>query len=89
METKITATELAKNLSDVLNRINYRGERFIIERNGERLASLGPAGATPGMTVTEFLERLLDVPWPDDDFGRDLEAIQASQPKAVLPEWRP
>ena len=36
METRITPTELARSLSDVLNRVRYRGERFRIERNGEQ-----------------------------------------------------
>jgi prevent-host-death family protein len=40
--TRITATELARNLSDVLNRVRYRGESFEIVRNGEIVAELRP-----------------------------------------------
>jgi antitoxin (DNA-binding transcriptional repressor) of toxin-antitoxin stability system len=87
VETAITATELAKNLSDILNRIRYRGERFVVQRNGEPVASLGPVGAARGFTVAEFLELLRRIDWPDEGFADDLEAIQASQPKAKFPEW--
>jgi antitoxin (DNA-binding transcriptional repressor) of toxin-antitoxin stability system len=89
METKITATELAKNLSDILNRIRYRGERFVVERNGEPVASLAPISAPPGITVQEFLDRLGHLELPGDGFADDLEAIQAAQPKAEFPEWPP
>lgn len=84
METTITATELAKNLSDVLNRIRYRGERFVIERDGEPLASLAPVKAANGITVNELFELLRRVGLPDEGFADDLEAIQSEQPKAYM-----
>ncbi len=87
METKITATELAKNPSDVLNRVRYRGERFLVERNGDPVASLGPVDAARGITVAEFFDRLRTMNWPDEGFADDLKAIQASQPKSEFPEW--
>jgi antitoxin (DNA-binding transcriptional repressor) of toxin-antitoxin stability system len=87
METRITETELAKDLSDVLNRISDRGERFVVERNGEPIATLAPAHVPRGMTVAELFEFLRTLPRPDDKFADDLEAIQAEQPKPKLPEW--
>ena len=87
METKIRATELAKNLSDVLNRVRYRGERFVIERNGEPVAALLPGAAARGITVDELEARLGDLALPRDGFADDLEAIQAAQPKAEFLEW--
>jgi antitoxin (DNA-binding transcriptional repressor) of toxin-antitoxin stability system len=87
MERRISATELAKNLSDVLSRIRYRGERFVVERNGEPVASLGPVGAAPGITVAELFERLRTISRPDERFTDDLETIQASQPRVEFPEW--
>ena len=86
METRITATELAKSLSDVLNRVRYRGEKFVIERNGEPIATLAPA-APVGITMQELAALLADLPRPDEGFADDLEAIQASQPRASIPEW--
>lgn len=79
METTITATELSRRLSDVLNRVKYRGERFIIERNGEVVATLAPVGGPPGITVDEFIAQVGDLRMPGDGFADDLEAIQAAQ----------
>lgn len=86
-ETKITATQLAKNLSDVLNRIRYRGERFVVERNGEPVASLGPVTSPRGITASELVALVGDLEMPGDGFADDLEAIQAAQPPAETSEW--
>ncbi len=80
MENKITATDLAKSLSDVLNRIRHRGEQFIIECNGEPVATLAPANAVAGITLREVAARLGDHSLPGEGFAEDLEAVQSSQP---------
>jgi antitoxin (DNA-binding transcriptional repressor) of toxin-antitoxin stability system len=87
METTITATELAKRLSDVLNRVKYRGERFVVQRNGETIATIAPANDQPGITVRELIERIGDLRSPGEGFADDLEAVQASQEPARMPEW--
>ena len=86
MDQKITATQLAKSLSDVLNRVKYRGERFIIERNGEPIATLAPT-APRGVTLNELIAVLGDWHPPGDGYADDLEWAQANQGKAVFPEW--
>ena len=87
METRITATQLAKSLSDVLNRVLYRHEKFLIERGGALVATLAPAGPITGLNLEQLAARLRDIPMPGDGFADDLEAIQASQPLAVSPAW--
>jgi prevent-host-death family protein len=72
METRITATELARNLSDILNRVRYKGERFRIVRNGDILAVIEPAAAPPARTFEELAERLGNLYMPEG-FARDLE----------------
>ncbi len=87
MERTITATEFARTLSDVLNRVRYRGERFVIERNGEPIAALSPAGPMSGITLRELAARLGTLRLPGDGFADDLAAAQASQPSANVPTW--
>ena len=88
VEYRITATELAKGLSDFLNRVRYRGERFVVERGGEPVALLEPVGAIPGITLRDLVDRMRDLSVPDEDFAEDLEEIQSSQPPAGNPGWR-
>jgi len=57
VETTITATELARNLSDILNRVRYRGESFRVERNGEVVAEIRPGAGVQVSTVADFRRR--------------------------------
>jgi prevent-host-death family protein len=91
MEHTVTATELARRLSDVLNRVRYRGERFVVERNGEPVAVLAPArpAAPPAPpTLRELVARLGDLALPGDGYAADLEAAQlAGQTAPEPPAW--
>ncbi len=87
MDTRITATELALSLSDVLNRVRYKGEHFTVERNGEPVATIEPVEPPKQITLGEFLEIWKTLPKPDPEYWDELEQIQASQPKAEFPEW--
>lgn len=85
--TEVSATELAKGLSDILNRVRYRGERFIVLRNGEPVATIGPPGLTEAPTIAELAERLRDVPVPHDGFGDALADVKANQPTVKVISW--
>ena len=56
MNTKISATELARSLSDILSGVRYKGDSFVVERNGQAVARLEPVGPVSGITA-----RLTDV----------------------------
>jgi antitoxin (DNA-binding transcriptional repressor) of toxin-antitoxin stability system len=90
METTITATELARNLSDILNRVRYRGERFRIERNGEVVATLQPTPPRRVTTLGGLIELMDSLPEPDEDFWKDVEEAHRQMNVPVpLPEWSP
>jgi len=76
---KISATEAARNLSDILNRVRYRGERFTVIRGGEEVAEIVPAKRSAGVTLLDLRRALASLPAPDDDFAADLERIRAGQ----------
>jgi prevent-host-death family protein len=84
--TRITATELARNLSDVLNRARYKGETFIVERNGEPVAKIEPTGK-PGITLEELADLLRGLPLLDDKFANDLDTARSILRDPVLPRW--
>lgn len=86
METRVTATELARNLSDILNRVRYKGESFIIERNGEDIASIHPQGQH-GITMKQLATAMANIPLLDEDFEKDLEAARSILREPELPEW--
>jgi prevent-host-death family protein len=72
----MTATEVARNFSDVLNRVTD-GEEIEITRNGAVVAVL--ARRRPqALSAERFRELLESAPPVDDDFARDLREIRAS-----------
>jgi prevent-host-death family protein len=76
MNTTVSATELRMNLSDILNRVHYRGERFTVARNGEPIAVLGPADAPSRVTLRDLAAQIGDIPLPDAGFADDVEAMR-------------
>lgn len=84
MESKITSTVVARRLSDLLNRVRYRGERFVIVRGGEAIADLTPHLRPQKVRFADLVEAIRHTTPVDDALVEDLEAIQADQP--ALPE---
>lgn len=78
MTIRVSATELVRNLGDVLGRIRYRGESFLVERNGEPVAQIVPVIERPTARLAEVVAGwTAEVP-PDPDFARALEEVDAS-----------
>jgi antitoxin (DNA-binding transcriptional repressor) of toxin-antitoxin stability system len=77
MKNTLTATELARNVGDILARVRYRGESFVIERNGRLVARIVPTGPVSAGTVRDGLSAWVAAAGGDSSFGDDLEAIDA------------
>jgi antitoxin (DNA-binding transcriptional repressor) of toxin-antitoxin stability system len=88
LETRITATELARNLSDILSRARYQRESFIVERNGEVVARIAPPSGK-AMTWGGFVKWWGEVPKPDPAFWDDVEEAHRlmNQPIEEPPSW--
>lgn len=77
MERRVAATELARRLGDILNRVRYQGETFVVERNGKAVARIVPM---PGAAAS--LRAALDA-WrsagePDPAFADDVARVGAA-----------
>jgi antitoxin (DNA-binding transcriptional repressor) of toxin-antitoxin stability system len=84
MEKTISATEAARNFSDLLNTVHFRGEKFVIEKNGKPFARISPIERPRKIAYLGDLETLLQMlPKLADDidaFSADLEEIAEHQP---------
>jgi antitoxin (DNA-binding transcriptional repressor) of toxin-antitoxin stability system len=77
---RITASELARKLGDILGRVRYRGEAFIIERHDVAIARLGPVPGTARATLRDLAVAWTSAP-ADASFGDDIErAGRADRP---------
>jgi antitoxin (DNA-binding transcriptional repressor) of toxin-antitoxin stability system len=84
--TRITATELARNLSDILNRVRYRGESFEVLRNGEVVAELRPSQAgRRAYTVADFLRDFGNKKIPEGLGAAIEDARKALRPELESP----
>jgi prevent-host-death family protein len=72
---KVSATEIARNFSDVVNRVRYRGEEFLIEKGGETVARLVPVEAPQPLGTVRDVVRLVEKLGSDPAFADELEAI--------------
>jgi antitoxin (DNA-binding transcriptional repressor) of toxin-antitoxin stability system len=86
---KISATEAARSFSDVVARVRYRGEEFVVEKGGEavcRISPVGPATADKS-TIGNLLQMLRDLPAIDDEYRKTVHAAIRKQGKLPRSPW--
>ena len=78
-ERRIIASELARTLGDVLGRVRFRQDVFVVERHGEPVATLAPLpGATHGASLKDALAAWTEEPPADPRFADDLDRVNAA-----------
>jgi prevent-host-death family protein len=78
VETLVSATELARKLGEYLARVRYRGESFVVEKNGKRVARVIPATAPEAVSVSRALAAWSAAGTGDSGFADDLERVGAA-----------
>jgi antitoxin (DNA-binding transcriptional repressor) of toxin-antitoxin stability system len=63
MESRITEAELAERLTEVIDRV-LKGEQFVVVREGEAVAVLGPTHPSLSTAVQEVADRLKSIAIP-------------------------
>ncbi len=82
----ISATDAARNFADVVNRVRYRGEEFVIEKGGEAVARLSPIGVPRAAGTVGDLMRLVEALGGDSGFADQLDEIIARDNQILGPE---
>ncbi len=75
MEHRISATELARTLGDVLARVRYRNDQFVVERNGAPIARVVPHERSPTTSLAEAFGAWRAAADPDPGLADDLELV--------------
>ena len=82
----LSVTDMARNFSEYINRVAYRGERFVLVRGGREVAELKPV--PKGRRLAELADLLKTssglTPSEADGFGRDLEDVRAEMNRAEV-----
>jgi antitoxin (DNA-binding transcriptional repressor) of toxin-antitoxin stability system len=74
---RMTATEVSRNFSSVLNRV-ASGEKIEIVRNGSPIAELRRTSRPRGISGPAFGALMESLPALDEDFARDVEEARRS-----------
>ena len=86
MKFHLSATQAVRQFSDLLNRVRYRGEEFVIERGGEPVCEIVPARPVT-RTVADLVRALRSIPKPDDAYWETLEDITKHQQPLPPSPW--
>ena len=74
MTNSITASALARRLGDILGRVRYRGETFLVERHNTAIARLGPVPNATPVSLRDAAAAWMSVA-TDAEFAADLARI--------------
>jgi len=85
MEYRLSASELARKVGEVLGRIRYRRDSFVVEKNGEPVARIVPVAAPPLPSVHEVLAAWSEAGKPDVGFATDLSLVAARDRPPAYP----
>jgi antitoxin (DNA-binding transcriptional repressor) of toxin-antitoxin stability system len=72
---QMSATEVSRNFSAVVNRV-IAGEEIEVIRNGRPVIEMHPPSRPRGITGREFKELIASLPPVDENFARDVETAQ-------------
>jgi antitoxin (DNA-binding transcriptional repressor) of toxin-antitoxin stability system len=90
---RLTVTEAVRNFSELIGRVRFKGERFILVKGGKPVAELGPTDAAVPTRLGELAEILESLPHvePEDTerFAIDLEASRSAVGRVPAVPWGP
>jgi antitoxin (DNA-binding transcriptional repressor) of toxin-antitoxin stability system len=87
MKSRISATEAVRSFSELMNRVRYRGESFIVERGGKPICEILPAGP-PKFSGAELAKLLHSLPKPDLEYLAIVEDLIAKQATVGESGWQ-
>jgi antitoxin (DNA-binding transcriptional repressor) of toxin-antitoxin stability system len=86
MKIRISATETARRFSELMNRVRYRGESFVVERAGKPVCEILPA-QPPKFSGRELADLLRSLPKPDEEYLALVENLMAKQSTVAASRW--
>ena len=87
MKSRISATKAARSFSELMNRVRYRGESFVVERGGQPICEIIPA-KPPKFTGAELAALLRALPKPDEAYLALVEEVVTKQPVVAKSGWQ-
>lgn len=83
---KISATKLAKETADILDRVAFKGERFVVERRGKRVCRILPA-ERKRCTAKDLVEALERFGPFGVELGNAVKDLRSTLEQPRPPSW--
>ena len=87
MKSRISATAAVRSFSELMNRVRYRGESFLVERGGKPICEIVPAAPTK-FSGSELASLLRSLPKPDEAYLSIVEELVAKQATVAKSGWQ-
>jgi antitoxin (DNA-binding transcriptional repressor) of toxin-antitoxin stability system len=84
---RLSATELSKSLSDVLNRVHYQRETLIVERGGKPVCELSPVPASPDFRLSDLVALFDSLPATESAWAEAVAEGSAEQDEFEGFQW--
>jgi len=84
---RLTATQLARRLSDVLSRVHYQRETVVVERGGRPLCQLTPVPASLDFQLSDLVDLLGSLPSAGEEWAEAVAQGVAEQDEFEGFEW--
>jgi antitoxin (DNA-binding transcriptional repressor) of toxin-antitoxin stability system len=82
----VPATRAAREFSDLLNRVEYRGESFVIERGGAPVCEVSPV-RPPTSTLADLTALFRALPPVDEEYLKIVESLLRDQAPLPPSPW--
>lgn len=82
----ISATEAARTFSDLINRVSYKGETYVVERGGRPVCQVSPPPSRP-CSGADLLRALSALPRPSEEFLAAVEKLARTQAPVEPSAW--
>lgn len=82
----ISATAAARSFSELISRVRYKGETYIVEKGGRPMCELSPVESSR-FTGADFLAILGTLPKPAEEYLAAVEDVTRHQPTIESSPW--
>ena len=83
----ISATEAARNFSELVNRVHYRRQSFLVERGGQAVCEIRPAYEATGFKGADLARLLRSLPEAPTTYLDAVAEGVENQPPADQTRW--
>ena len=91
MATKLTASEASRSFSEIMGKVRFRGESFLVMKHGKPVAMIKPARDSVHAKLRDLRGILESAPrlTPREarEFEEDLESGRSCLRESEPPEW--